>query len=1477
MNYARMVKEYKNETATTNDYNGRQLLELIQNADDAESDIISISLDKENRTLSISNNGEPFIAEGYRSLMLPGLSSKIKKTFIGNKGLGFRSIISWAESVKINGNNLSVEFSNEISKKTYLNLFDEDTRTKIRNEFSFPEITIPLPFLAIPEITDYSDGNFITTIEIKYRNKEQIFNDIIKQVKELKSEVLLFLNNINHIHFEGFDNDVEDIKTNETKKVEKPIRIANKEWRVYEKIGELDKEYQDENSTEKEFYQVKIAIPQNFANNIDVLYTFFPTKVNLEFPFVVHGTFDLDSSRNQLIKSNKNKFVLEILIELIVETAKKVSLNKTSWEPIKLLKYSTKNKVLEELGFYDLINNKIKELALYPCIDGNYRKINDTIIYCNEFSDFIIENNHSKIFEKLLLPIDKELREWIQNKGINFYALKQNYLVKNIDLLSSKLKTINERVDFVYILIKNPEFNSKNQRYSILINEEKKIINKDISIFTPPTTKSEKFDVPDFIKIDFLNKDFYRKLLNKFNLQNTEKKARELQRVLKDITNISSFEPSQIINKIIIEANRKIKTLNDKKKTNEVIRKMIKSLYLNYQDLKETTRPDTSKVQIITKSGKAHGASNLYLSADYPSGKITEDIFSDVFPKNYFIASKKTLGLSQENDYEVERFLVDFFNINILTKFKSDIRPEYEYERFVFENIKKPRDFRSANVTASKIENIDVIFKEISIEKLLLLLLKDEKLFRQLNNNFNNDIFKYDNANERNGYFSHTLSPKPSYIKYQIITKSPFDFSSIFINNEKLSFINDIKIDYTHLLFKKYNITEDDINNLLLELGAKENFEDFTIERISKIITELKEKDPLGKNAQKIYKLAFEHFRKHKLNLILNENTTLFSKKGDKLDYFPIDEVYYTDNITLPQKIINQHPILYFPKRSGEEQVSQFFDIKTFKDYKLEIEQVEINEDLSKELDEYLTDIKPYLLTIRLNEIKSDNQRQINRESNYINNLDIKVCYSINCIIDNNEIELDDFDFIKSENKFYVRLNSISNIQELKKDSVFSDIISEIITITFRVNENQTDFRTCFRNEIEDTEHQIIAEYGEELLQEAKELLNMSDYQRNFWGTIFSIKGKELNSKGNLNKQITENLNIDISSIINIIDYQFLSISNNVPHLTSIFQKLNITIGEFNNKSAKKIDLTKHHSEVLKNYFYTNERRFKIQLWEKLNNDKLNQDSFLDLLSKYEKSDYFINNISVENKFNFSFNIEGSFKFYIKREFNIEVRGVINEMDLSLLYKNNKSEFTPKEQDKIEENTKLKSLLYFNNTKEKIIELLKLNNENEVTINNTEEDNGNKSKAYIVDNFTVKAKEIKSGSKKNGVYTPNSETNKINKKKGLKSENKVYSTLLELYGKDNVSWKSKEDEGLHYDIRYTKDGTNWIYVEVKSFESGRFYISNSEKSFGEKYKDKYEVWLVNYDELYPIKLFQIKDFNIEATEFIVSLEIEKNE
>ncbi|PID28736.1 MAG: hypothetical protein CR982_04075 [Candidatus Cloacimonadota bacterium] len=77
----RIVQDYKEEQRIQKEYNGRQLLELIQNADDeaksATKKAIHIKLYE--NTLTVANNGNPFSIDGIKSLIYAGISLKFKK------------------------------------------------------------------------------------------------------------------------------------------------------------------------------------------------------------------------------------------------------------------------------------------------------------------------------------------------------------------------------------------------------------------------------------------------------------------------------------------------------------------------------------------------------------------------------------------------------------------------------------------------------------------------------------------------------------------------------------------------------------------------------------------------------------------------------------------------------------------------------------------------------------------------------------------------------------------------------------------------------------------------------------------------------------------------------------------------------------------------------------------------------------------------------------------------------------------------------------------------------------------------------------------------------------------------------------------------------------------------------------------------------------------------------------------------------
>ena len=104
LNPVRAEQDYNRENEDKESYHGRELLELLQNADDeindSEKSTVEIKLEKS--VLTISNDGNPFSKEGIVSLMYSNVSSKRENNkVIGNKGTGFRSVLSWAKEIRI--------------------------------------------------------------------------------------------------------------------------------------------------------------------------------------------------------------------------------------------------------------------------------------------------------------------------------------------------------------------------------------------------------------------------------------------------------------------------------------------------------------------------------------------------------------------------------------------------------------------------------------------------------------------------------------------------------------------------------------------------------------------------------------------------------------------------------------------------------------------------------------------------------------------------------------------------------------------------------------------------------------------------------------------------------------------------------------------------------------------------------------------------------------------------------------------------------------------------------------------------------------------------------------------------------------------------------------------------------------------------------------------------------------------------------
>ena len=92
----------------------------------------------------------------------------------------------------------------------------------------------------------------------------------------------------------------------------------------------------------------------------------------------------------------------------------------------------------------------------------------------------------------------------------------------------------------------------------------------------------------------------------------------------------------------------------------------------------------------------------------------------------------------------------------------------------------------------------------------------------------------------------------------------------------------------------------------------------------------------------------------------------------------------------------------------------------------------------------------------------------------------------------------------------------------------------------------------------------------------------------------------------------------------------------------------------------------------------------------------------------------------------------------------------------------------------------------------------------------------------------------------------------------------------------NIYKVSEDNEGLHYDIRFTDEHGNIKFIEVKTFNTGMFYLSKDEFNFGEQNQEDYEIWLVkNGKTIIPIKDFYTNSkYQPITNEYSVYLDIE---
>ncbi len=1484
-----MISGYTQENQIVADYNGRQILELMQNADDAGSDIIHIELDTTKQTLYISNKGDAFDLGGIESLMFPGISTKNKTEYIGNKGLGFRSILNWVDSVTILTREVSVSFSRKHTEaffKTHLAI-EPSIKERVEQEIRKNKIaydSLPIATLAFPEVTeDVADSQYTTQIKLVYNKNEEAA--IEAQLSSIAEETLLFLPHSTKVVLVKNGQLILDL--NKTTETDGSINVGSKSWKV---LTKTNLEF-----NEKVRFNYTIAWQDDLSDE-GMFYTYFPTDVTTGLPCLIHGTFDLTNNRKELNKCSENEFILNHIAESLSEIANNyLKVGKFDWRAFKFLSpNNTNNRSFFKL-FYDSVIDKRESNQYYPTVNDQFINKNSAVFYGNHFSDWVEKNELGDSFKQLIKSTEFD----IEIKPNEFQKYRSSEWVEIAKNISSRILNHSQRAILIKLLIDDCQLNFGDEsKLPLLIGQdytfEAGTYHENVFAYR---ASGQNLNLPEFANITFVNSDFYDVLLNVFNQDITQKRennediSRTLIRIIKPIVTLRQNDSNEVIRYIVSE-------LNKQEQTSDKIRSLIQFLFNVFGENTERKNKLAFDIPLLNRANQITNSSQLVFGDDYAIGQHTEFIFENVYDNSRYLASKDVFGFNEFENSDLAHFFswlgVQNYFIAKTNTISTPTTDSYFQFLFTEKKVDKPDNARNYNIElkAEIIENV-IDLEKLKPDSLCLLLEKSPLLRRAINFNNETDLnyltYKYGNA------YAKEINTGYSYIYFQI--SKLIDFKQYTLSEDSEFEVLYQKFDLESDFFKT-NLSKSEIESLKLtlkRLGVAESIDDITEERLSSVLGKQEDVFSEGRGSQNFYKKCLEFYLKHSDKVGINYCNKFYARKGisaDKLELIDKNALYYSDNYLLPRKILDNFYFVNLPKRAGEENVKRIFGVKLIKD---ELNALEIidqkTHQLSIDFNKYFQSLKPFILAYRIEVMKDKASKQA--EAKALKKISIVLVNELSVKFNNDTIILEENEFIPIGETIYIKTRHKNNINELLSTFEFCDAVAEVVCIAFKISSLKNIFRRVIKDGAAETSHILKTDEKEYLLTDSRELLGINSNELEFWKKIFPDQSLESVDAEEFYTHLETKMNLILPEKYSDVDFSNLGNKSGVMFLDWILEKTDMELKQLIQPNT----LEPWHKENVDNVIRDYSHLFRFLLWEKANNGDVElKKKFHQNYVKYSDAsilDYFkpfIENYKYELYPDYK---KGLFEF-ANNEFAINLGGDVTlVMDIENKYTQIIQSYyigiDLEDTEKIinANYPEVFSLLFFEGFEDEIkntLDLLKTKVENDDSVGL--EDTENESVVIISDSrIKATSPRVQIKEKTNGDYAHTSQVAKKKALAGKKEENKVIKALKK--SGFEVIPVSKTTDSKHYDLEYKKPGGEWRFLEVKKDSGGYFFMSKTEKNtaINEANARKYDIAIVSGNNIHIIEspfLFNNETFEnntkffAEPSDYVIHFNLESN-
>ncbi len=215
--FAESLKSVSEDTAQ--EYEGRTILELLQNGHDALGDAASgriavLALSGEDGgVLYVANEGSVFAEENFRAITELALSSKAAGEGIGNKGLGFRSVLQltdWPEIYSKSSPDSSVfdGYCFRFTRPEDVRALVDDPALAARVIEDISPLALPVPADATdPVLKELAEDGYSTVVRLPLRDRHA-WGLAVAQAQDMvegEAPLLLFLDRVTELLVEVRD------------------------------------------------------------------------------------------------------------------------------------------------------------------------------------------------------------------------------------------------------------------------------------------------------------------------------------------------------------------------------------------------------------------------------------------------------------------------------------------------------------------------------------------------------------------------------------------------------------------------------------------------------------------------------------------------------------------------------------------------------------------------------------------------------------------------------------------------------------------------------------------------------------------------------------------------------------------------------------------------------------------------------------------------------------------------------------------------------------------------------------------------------------------------------------------------------------------------------------------------------------------------------------------------------------------------